>query len=338
MAILDPEGQRVRVRVFYHDKCFDGASSAALFSRFYQERIRNDVQFVYSGLLHRAGALFDENKFDGDENAIVDFKYSSSPKITWWFDHHESAFLTPADAAHFEQDQSNRKFYDPAFKSCTSFIAMVAEERFGFNPEPVADLVHWTDIVDGAMYEDAKSAVEMKAPAMKLTMAIEAAQEHDFVRRLIPLLANKPLAEILKEPFVAAVLPPLLERHERSIEILNQRMESKDGTVYFDITDRDLEGYNKFIPYYLHPECIYSVGLSKSSFRVKVSVGSNPWARSDRLVNLAKICERYGGGGHARVGAISFDVSHNDAARKAAKDIVEELRASVREQNGKNRV
>jgi hypothetical protein len=334
--ILDPEGQCVRVRVFYHDKCFDGASSAALFSRFYQERIRSDVEFVYSGLLHRAGALFDENKFDGDENAIVDFKYSSSPKITWWFDHHESAFLTPADAAHFEQDQSNRKFYDPAFKSCTSFIAMVAEERFGFNPEPVADLVHWTDIVDGAMYADAKSAVEMKAPAMKLTMAIEAAQEHDFVRRLIPLLAYKPLVELLNEPFVAAVLPPLLERHQRSIDILRQRMEGKDGTVFFDITDQDLEGYNKFIPYYLHPECIYSVGLSKSSFRVKVSVGSNPWAQSDRFVNLAKICERYGGGGHARVGAISFDVSHNDAARKAAQDIVEELRASVRSQNGGN--
>ena len=160
--------------MFYHDKCFDGACSAALFSRFYRERIRSDVDFVYSGLLHRAGALFDEKQFDGDENSIVDFKYSSSPKITWWFDHHESAFLSPADAAHFEQDQSNRKFYDPGFKSCTSFIAMIAEERFGFDPAPVSELVRWTDIVDGAMYDDAKSAVEMQAPAMKLTMAIEA--------------------------------------------------------------------------------------------------------------------------------------------------------------------
>ena len=319
--------------MFYHDKCFDGAASAALFSRFYRERIRNDVEFVYSGLLHRAGALFDEKQFDGDENAIVDFKYSSSPRITWWFDHHESAFLSPEDAAHFEQDQSNRKFYDPDFKSCTSFIATVAEERFGFDPQPVAELVHWTDIVDGAMYEDAKAAVEMKAPAMKLTMAIEASQEPGFVRRLIPLLATKPLEEIIREPFVAAVLPPLLERHQGSIDVLRQRMESKDGTVFFDITDQDLEGYNKFIPYYLHPESIYSVGLSKSSFRVKVSVGSNPWANEDRLVNLAKICERYGGGGHARVGAISFDVSQNEAARKAAREIVEELRASVRSGN-----
>jgi hypothetical protein len=322
----------LRVRVFYHDKCFDGASSAALFSRFYRERIRGDVDFVYSGLLHRAGALFDEKQFDGDENAIVDFKYSSSSKITWWFDHHESAFLSPADAAHFEQDQSNRKFYDPDFKSCTSFIAMIAKERFGFDPGPVSELVQWTDIVDGAMYEDAKSAVEMKAPAMKLTMAIESATDRDFVKTMIPLLAYQPLASILEEPFVAAVLPPMLERHQRSIEILRQRSVEKDGTIFFDITDLDLEGYNKFIPYYLHPDSIYSIGVSKSSFRVKVSVGSNPWSKRPPTVNLARICERYGGGGHARVGAISFDVTQGEAAHKAALEIAGELRAAVRQQ------
>jgi hypothetical protein len=325
----------LRVRVFYHDKCFDGACSAALFSRFYRERIHNDndVDFVYSGLLHRAGSLFDENQFDGDENAIVDFKYSSSPKITWWFDHHESAFLSPADAAHFEQDQSNQKFYDPDFKSCTSFIAMIGEKRFGFDPHPVAELVRWTDIVDGAMYDDAKSAVEMKAPAMKLTMAIEASTDRNFVKTMIPLLAYQPLAQILEEPFVNAVLPPLLERHQRSIEILRQRTQEKDGVIFFDITDLELEGYNKFIPYYLHPDSIYSIGVSKSSFRVKVSVGSNPWSKRPPTVNLARICERYGGGGHARVGAISFDVTQGEAAHNAALEIVEELRASVRRES-----
>jgi hypothetical protein len=324
----------LKVHVYYHDKCFDGASSAAIFSRFYRERIRDDVDFVFSGLLHRAGSLFEDVKFDGDENAIVDFKYSSSPKLTWWFDHHESAFLSPDDAAHFEQGQSNRKFYDPDFKSCTSFIAMVAKERFGFDPMPVADLVHWTDIVDGALYPDAKTAVEMKEPAMKLTMVIESTQDQLFVPKLIPLLATKPLSQIIEEPFVAARLPPLLERHQQSIGIMKERSEFKDGTIFFDVTDHELEGYNKFVPYYLYPESIYNVGLSKSSFRVKVSVGSNPWATGDRLVNLARVCERYGGGGHARVGAISFDVTHADAARQAAAEIVAELRASVRQQQG----
>jgi len=320
----------VKVKVFYHDRCFDGASSAALFSRFYAERIRNDVDFVYSGLLHRAGSLFNEADFDGDENAIVDFKYSSSPKITWWFDHHQSAFLSPEDAEHFEQDQSSRKFYDPDFKSCTSFISTIAEQRFGFNPAPVAELVHWTDVIDGALYPDAKTAVEMKEPAMQLTMVIESTQDREFIPRLIPLLATQPLGEVVRNSLVAPLLPPLLERHRKSINVLKERIDSRDHTLFFDITDHDLEGYNKFVPYYLHPESIYSVGLSKSSFRVKVSVGSNPWAPSPPTVNLAKVCERYGGGGHARVGAISFDVTQHAAASKAAREIVEELRASVR--------
>jgi hypothetical protein len=292
------------------------------------------VEFVFSGLLHRAGSLFNENDFNGDENAIVDFKYSASPKITWWFDHHESAFLSPSDAAHFEQDQGNRKFYDPAFKSCAALIATIAQSRFGFDPSPVADLVQWTEIVDGALYADARTAVEMETPASRLTMVIEATQDPKFMPRLIPLLAVKPLEEILKEPFVASLLPPLLERHDRSISVLKQHIESKDGTLFFDITGHDMEGYNKFVPYYLHPESVYSVGLSSSNFRVKVSVGSNPWAPMPPIVNLARICERYGGGGHARVGAISFGVTQQEQARTAAAEIVEELRSAVRQQQG----
>ena len=58
-------------------------------------------------------------------------------------------------------------------------------------------------------------------------------------------------------------------------------------------------------------------------------MGSNPWTKADpaKMVNLAQICERYGGGGHARVGAISFPPDQEDKARKAAAEIVAELRA-----------
>jgi hypothetical protein len=321
----------LRVRVFFHDKCFDGTASAAVFARFYSERIRDDVSFEYVGLLHRAGSLFDEREFTGDENAIVDFKYSASPRITWWFDHHQSAFLTAEDHEHFLHSDSSKKFYDPGFKSCTKFLATIAENQFGFDPVPVSELIEWADIVDGAQYKDAKTAVEMKEPAMKLTMVVESTQDKSFTPRLIPLLAYKSLREIVEDPLVAPLVPPLMERHQRSIDIMKQRSECKNGTIFFDIMDYDLEGYNKFVPYYLHPASTYSVGLSKSSFRTKVSVGSNPWTsmRPDDMVNLAVICERYGGGGHARVGAISFEPNQEELSRRAAREIVEELRASV---------
>jgi hypothetical protein len=318
----------LKVRVFFHGKCFDGTASAALFSRFYRECIRSDVDFQFTGLVHRAGALFNEADFDGDENAIVDFKYSASPRITWWFDHHQSAFLSPADEENYRTGDKSRKFFDPEFKSCTKFLAQVAEQKFGFDPRPVEELIRWADIIDGAQFQSPQEAVEMAEPAMKLTMAIESTNDPDFLPTLIPYLVREPLAQVLKEPFVATVVPPLMERHRKSIDILRQRSECKDGTIYFDISDQALEGYNKFIPYYLHPDSVYSVGLSSSSFRVKVSVGSNPWTNSQNMVNLAKICERYGGGGHARVGAISFPPDKGDLARTAAAEIVTELRAA----------
>ena len=324
----------MRVRVFYHDKCFDGACSASLFTRFHRECIAAGASYEYHGLVLRAGALFKEAEFTGDENAIVDFKYSASPRITWWFDHHQSAFLTPEDHAHFEACRrdaacSSRKFFDPNYTSCTSFIAHIASSRFGFDAAPVADLVHWADIVDGAKYESPEAAVEMAAPAMKLTLIVESTQDPEFIPRLIPLLTEMPLAQVLEQPFVAPLLPPLLERHRHALELIRSRAEERDGTIFFDITDYPLEGFNKFIPYYLYPDATYSIGLSKSSFRTKVAVGSNPWTKADpaKMVNLAQICERYGGGGHARVGAVSFPPDKEDQARAAAKEIVAELRS-----------
>jgi hypothetical protein len=324
----------LRVRVFYHDKCFDGACSASLFTRFHGECIAQGASYEYHGLVHRAGALFDETEFTGDQNAIVDFKYSASPRITWWFDHHLSAFLTSEDHEHFlacqrDPDCASHKFFDPTYTSCTSFLAHIASTKFGFNTEPVKDLIHWADIVDGAKYESPQAAVEMAAPAMKLTLIIESAQDPAFIPRLIPLLTEQSLSEVLEQPFVAALLPPLLERHRQSLELIRSRAEERNGTIFFDITDHPLEGFNKFIPYYLFPEATYSIGLSKSSFRTKVAVGSNPWTKADpgKMVNLAAICERYGGGGHARVGAISFPPDKEEEARAASAEVVAELRS-----------
>ncbi|MGH9795187.1 MAG: phosphoesterase, partial [Candidatus Acidiferrales bacterium] len=90
-----------------------------------------------------------------------------------------------------------------------------------------------------------------------------------------------------------------------------------------------LEGYNKFIPYYLHPAAVYSVGVSASATRAKVSVGTNPWnpPTPQNDTNLATLCEKYGGGGHARVAAISLAPSDLPRARQVAREIAATLRS-----------
>jgi hypothetical protein len=223
-----------------------------------------------------------------------------------------------------------RKFFNPNYISCTSLIADIAQVKFGFDTAPLLELIRWADIVDGARYESAKAAVEMAAPAMKLTMVIESTSDSALIPRLIPLLTEMSLQQVLDQNFVQVLLGPLMERHWKGLELIRERATVESGVITFDITDQPTEGYNKFIPYYLHPEGTYNVGLSKSSFRTKVSVGTNPWTKKkpEELVNLAVICERYGGGGHARVGAISFPPDREDEARKAVGEIVAELRAA----------
>ena len=313
-------------RVLYHDHCFDGAASAAYFSRFIAGAVHPDAEFRYTGMAHKASQLFDPGLFDGDENAIVDFKYSSNPRLTWWFDHHQSAFLSDEDAEHFRRDTSGRKLYDPAYKSCTAFIQTVACDRWGFRAPDLDELVKWSLIIDGAQYPDARTAVELGAPAMKLTLVIEAAKGSGIVQKVIGWMQRRQLSEIIAEPEIVDLYQPLYQRHLEIKNIIQGRATQQDGVVFFDLAGYDVEGYNKFIPYYLFPDAVYTVSVSPSSFRTKISVGSNPWAAEVPKHNLASICERYGGGGHARVGAISLSPGELDKAREIAAEVVAELK------------
>jgi len=315
----------MRVRVLYHDHCFDGAASAAFFSRFYEGKYAPNATFEFTGLAHKASQLFEDSLFDGDVNAIVDFKYSPDPRLTWWFDHHQSAFLSPQDAEHFRHDTSGQKLYDPSYSSCTGFIAAVAREKFDYHAEDLAQLVEWADIIDGARYASAQAAVEMHEPAMQLTLVIESAKGSEIIHKIIRWMRHCTLDQIIRMPEVQQLYLPLHERHIRSIEIIRNRAQSENGVIFFDLIDVDLDGYNKFIPYYLFPESTYTVSVSTQSFRTKVSVGSNPWAPKTPDHNLATICERYGGGGHPKVGAISFEVGAVEEARKVAAEIKREL-------------
>ncbi len=320
----------MRLRLLYHGHCFDGVASAAVFTRFYLARVNPNASVEYAGLLHRPGSLFDEEMFDGDENAIVDFKYSPSEKLTWWFDHHQSAFLTPQDEAHFRADRSGKKFWDSESKSCTEFIARVARERFDFSDEQLAPLVHWAHVIDGAFYESPAQVVELREPALQLMQLIENADDA-LIERIIRALVTRSLDDVAASEEVRSRLAPVRARHLETLDAIRRKITYSRGVVRFDLIDEGFEGFNKFIPYYLHPETTYSVALTRTPHRTKISVGSNPWSPRPRTHNIATICERYGGGGHAVVGAVSFGTDEIERARQAAGEIVAELQSDFGE-------
>lgn len=314
------------LNLMFHDNCFDGAASAAVFLRFYRDKINPQAPVTFIGMAHQAGQQFHDGLFAAEESAIVDFKYASSDRLTWWFDHHHSAFLTPEDEQHFQRDRSGKKFYDPTFRSCTKFIATITRNRFGFECPVLQELVEWADIIDGALYRDARAAVQVEEPAQKLAAVIEANKDPQLLHRLIPQLSRQPLGEVASQRDVLNRYEPLARRHQDNIRIIQEASRYAQGVLFFDLTEHDLDGYNKFIPYYLYPQANYTVSLMQTPKRMKVSVGWNPWSTAERKHNLAAICERYGGGGHPVVAAISFKPEAVEEARKAAEEIVAELR------------
>ncbi|MBI3181558.1 MAG: hypothetical protein HYZ28_05405 [Myxococcales bacterium] len=317
----------MRVHVLFHDNCFDGASSAAVFSRFYRERVNPGAELTYQGLAHKAGGEpIDPAVFQGEENAIVDFRYSQDARLVWWFDHHQSAFQRPGDEEHFRADKSGRKFHDPTRKSCTGFLADVCRDRFGFDPRPLAGLIHWAEIIDGALFDSPKMAVELERPALRIMTVLEANRDPAFTRRLIQELQSASLEEIAEFPCVKGPLEPLLAKHRKSIEVVREKAALEKGVVFFDIADEGFESLNKFIGYYLFPEARYTVWVGKGDKRAKVSIGSNPWRPEARTHDLARIAERYGGGGHPVVAAVSFGPGQLERAREVAREVLAELR------------
>ncbi len=316
----------MKLRILYHGNCFDGVSSAAIFSKFYRAKFHKDAEIFYTPTMHRAGNAFDKEQFDGDENAIVDFKYCPDERLTWWFDHHQSAFLSKEDELHFLADDSGKKFLDTTSKSCAEFIARIAKEKFGFEDDSLTELVHWAHIIDGALYDSPAQCVELRSSALKLMQVIEGEKDEKFVEKIIRSLTEKSLDEILENSEIQAKLKPILEQHWKTVELIKEKANYSRGVVSFDLIGTGIEGYNKFIPYYFYPQTTYTVSLSQSAFRTKISVGSNPWSPRPRLHNIAEICESYGGGGHAVVGAISLKPDSVEKGRTIMREIIEKLR------------
>jgi hypothetical protein len=318
-----------RLKILHHAHCFDGAASASLFARYYRERVDATAEIVFAGKAHARGPVFDAADFDADDHAVVDFRYSADPRLNWWFDHHLSAFQSEGDEASFRERPPDHFFYDPQARSCTKFLADALTRTYGWDSARYAELIGWADLIDGAQFESAKQATALAQPALQLMTFVEHNNDAVRVRWLIESLSTRPLTEIAAEPAVQRMLATVRTDQTRAEQILRARVHLEHGVASFDVGDEGIDGYNKFLPYLIAPEACYVVAVSASAIRTKVSVGMNPWHPPVVLTNLARLCERYGGGGHAVVGAVTLPAGALPEARRIAAEIAEQLRASL---------
>jgi hypothetical protein len=318
------------ILIAHHGYCFDGAASAAVFTRFLRETSPDlaHAPVSYKGLLYEPNAPPPGQKLrPGAINAILDYRYSTSELLTWYFDHHVSAFQEAGTEAHFRRDASGKKFHDGAYGSCTQLVIDIARERFDWQAPDLAELVRWSDIIDAARFESAEAASSFEEPAMAIAAVVQEQGDDALCAQVIPLLASRPLAEIAAMPIIASRLAPIKSRHEALKKRMGETGEQRRDVAFFDLADAPTDTVAKFVGYLLFPTAQYSVVLSRNSKRIKVSVGFNPWARRPRAHHIASICERYGGGGHPVVGAISLPPQDMERARNIVDDVIATLNA-----------
>ncbi|MEM9455455.1 MAG: phosphoesterase [Myxococcota bacterium] len=316
------------VHVLHHARCFDGAASAALFCAFFRRHRDAGARFVLIPKAHRTGDPFDPADFEADEVACVDFRYSRDPRLTWWFDHHRSAFALPGQQEHFEADRSGQKFYDPQAPSCTGLIARVTAERFGFDSRSHQQLVQWAEIIDSAAFPDPATAVHLKSAALRLMTFAEHNDDPTLLPRFIDDLLTRPFDRIVRADYVQRTIEPVLEQQRLDIELIGRRARVRQGVLELDLLDQPGRAYNKFIAYYHHPQVQYVVSASVGPRgNATLTAGYNPWCPADqRAHDLAALCERFGGGGHPFVGGVTFEPGQEDRARSAAAWIADALR------------
>jgi len=317
----------MHVVVATHGHCFDGLASAVVFTRLVRKIEGEKAAFTYRACGYGEGQLTPtDDVLSGDQNAVLDYRFAPTDRLTWYFDHHRTAFADASEREMFARRESTgRFFYEPAYTSCTKLVCEVAQDKFGVGLTGLEDLVHWADVIDSAAFKNPEEALDRSNPVMRLAAVVERYGDDKLLSELVPKLLERPLTEIARLPEMEKRYGKIAAQHERFVERVRARAVQKGRVVMVDLTDEALEMIGKFVTYALYPHAVYSVivGLMKNA--TKISVGYNPWSGLPCDVDISAICARYGGGGHPFVGAVQFGRQEIARAREVALEIATEL-------------
>lgn len=318
----------MKLKIMFHDQCFDGAASASLFARFYREVVDASAAIEFVGKRHARGPVFDDGDFTADDHVVLDFRYVADPRLGWWIDHHVSAFSSAADVEHFRTRPRDHFFYDAHARSCAGLIVRSLVGTWGWDAGNYDELLRWAEIIDGAQFTSAAQATSLTEPALRLAAFVEHNTSPELTTRLCEQLSLRPLADLARETWIDPVVEAVAAQQRMSEALIAPRIRVDSGVALVDLGDEGC-AYNKFSPYKLAPDAAYVVTVSAAHGTAKVSVGINPWHRPASPHHIATLCERYGGGGHAVVGAVTLPAATPTVlaeARAIADEMVAQLR------------
>ncbi len=242
------------------------------------------------------------------------------PNAGKWFDHHASNPVPEKFEGRF----------DAKAKSAARVILDYYENPF-LNKK-FSEFVDAVDKIDSASFsrEDLLAPSGYYLLSLSLDADKTASSSRAWKRKLIELLKEKTLAQILELPDVKKRIETALAKRQKAEAEVENYTAVHGSVCVTDVRnapDWVVNSGLRFQAYLTHPECGVSLRVrnSKREGQVDISLGENIFSRTNRT-DLGAIARRHGGGGHKAAAGFSVDGLVADAV---LAELIKELNDMV---------
>ncbi len=306
---------------------FDGLVCGALLTKFepIDAYLFVEPKFMQDGLVEiRAGDIIANLPYD--------------PNCTLWFDHHvtntspdfaqpivlgKGGFRLAPSAARvvYEYYKELSTKQQPVGEETTTRISNHEIIEF-LDSERVKYLLHETDRIDAGKLEPQDVLDPQGYVLISMTTDGRNAGDEPYWLRIIELVRDASLEEILRDPEVSRRCQQIRDEQEELRKLLLGRTIMKGNVIYVDLRGiREIPDGNRFLIFTLFPQGNIQVKVADDKQRentTSISVGYNIFNTTSK-VNVGELLSHYGGGGHKVVGSCRVP---NDRADLAIREIV----------------
>lgn len=315
----------------YHHADFDGTFSAFLMRRFLRH---HGISAEFGEALNydpQSGAGWENYSFK-EPFILLDFRWHD--RASGFIDHHANHCPTGsvADLKWYR--------YNPQAPSAAQLIFEMINEA-GISLGNIAPMVHAANLVDTAAYAinglTPEDVVLLKNKAIQIAKVIE--DNNDVIPRILSDLAAKNIWDkiecrvfgrwierIAGKDYVKERVKKLRQEILQHIELFRTLSEEQNGVVWYDMTSLP---YNRFLPAMIYKDSYLWVGVCFHENKYSLKMNLNPWGdvlqakKFQHQVDLGKIAQQLGGGGHPQVGTV-YVASYEEAKEKfnQAKEMI----------------
>lgn len=283
------------IHIYLHSD-LDGLASASILADFVKYRNSNlviEYSVVNYDEVDWQQRRLPENSF------VLDFMYSPFCRV--WFDHHESG---KGQVPNFSKVTRFIRF-KPDAPSCAGILfSFLKEKQTSWDWKRWEPLAKWADVIDSASYESAKQVVESKEPALKIRMALSLGGKDkdkillDILHQLIEYRGDLDKVAELNRPY----WEERQKKIQKAMDAYPKMIKIQQNVGILNLVNTYVPK-DKYVPFYLNENLDYMITLSGWKGDYVVGIGKNPWKFVKNPINVGKLLEKLGGGGHFDVGA-----------------------------------